>query len=145
MQTVSPYISVRLHDQDGDLVHIELDKHWLEDESESVASVYVKRFKTDGGTQLGRIDRKEHVYHLRHHGLQDFVRWSDRTVTMGVEELILARQEGCTEVQYLDERNSTRYTITLDMIRDNGYAVMREKIGWRWAVPLIYWTKRRTG
>lgn len=142
--TIGNVMAVRLHNEDGDLVHIELDKYWFEDESENVANVYVQRFKTDGGTELGRIDRKERVYHLRHHGLQDFVRWSDRTVTIGIEELILANQEGCTELQYLDERNKTRYSITLDILRSSGYVVKREKIGWRWAVPLEYWSKRRT-
>lgn len=132
---------VRLHNEEGDLVDISLDDHWLKDESETTARVYVKRWRKE--TQLGRIDRNERVYHLRHHGLEDFVLWSDRTVTVGIEELILAKQEGVTELQYLDERNSTRYSITMDVVRHTGYAARREKIGWRWAIPFEAWTKRR--
>jgi hypothetical protein len=136
--------AVRVHNIDGDLVHIELDEHWIENESENVAVVHVRRFgNKSGSTQLGRIDRREMVYHLRHHGLQDFVRWSDKTVTLGIEELILARQEGVIEISYLDERNSTRYSVSIDMVFPHGYAVKREQIGWRWALPLEFWTKRK--
>lgn len=135
--------AVRVHNEDGDLVHVELDEHWTEQESEHVLNVHVKRFGGDGSTPLGRIDTRERVYHVRHQELADFVRWSDRTTTLGLEELILAGQNEVTEVQYLDERNGTRYTISLEMLRQ-GWIVRREKIGWRWAVPLEYWTKRRT-
>lgn len=143
MKTAGNMISVRAHNEDGDLVHVELDEHWTEEESENVQTVHVKRFGGDGGTPLGRIDMKEHVYHARHQELADFVRWSDRTTTLGLEELILAGQRDVEEVQFFDERNKTRYTITMDMLRQ-GWVVRREKIGWRWAVPLEYWTKRRT-
>lgn len=136
-------MAVRLKDEDGDLVHIELDEHWVEEESEHVAIVHVRRFKGSSSTILGRIDRREKVYHLRHHGLEDFVRWSDRTVTLGIEELILANREGVVELSYLDERNGARYSISIDLVRSQGYAAMRERIGWRWAVPLEFWTKRR--
>lgn len=143
MKTMGATISVRAHNEDGDLVHVELDPHWVEDESENVLTVHVKRYATDGGTPLGRIDIKEHVYHIRHHELADFVRWSDRTTTLGLEELILAGQHGVEEVAFFDERNKTRYSISLDELRQ-GWVVRREKIGWRWATPLEYWTKRRS-
>lgn len=136
-------ISVRVPNEEGDLVYVELDEHWTEEESEHVLTVHVKRYGGDGSTPLGRIDKRERVYHVRHQELADFVRWSDHTTTLGLEELILAGQNDVVEVQYLDERNSKRYTITLDMLRQ-GWIVRREKIGWRWAVPLEYWTKRRT-
>ncbi len=135
--------AVRLYNLDGDLVHFELDPYWTEEESADVLTVHVRRYGGDGSTPLGRIDKRERVYHARHQELTDFVRWSDRTTTLSVEELILARHEGVHEVQYLDERNSTRYSIALDVLRDTGYAAKREKIGWRWAVPLMMWTKRK--
>lgn len=135
-------VSVRVPNEDGDLVHVELDEHWTEDESENVLTVHVKRFAGGGDTPLGRIDKAEKVYHVRHHELADFVRWSDRTVTLGLEELILAGQEGVEEIHFFDERNKTRYSISLEMLRQ-GWIVRREKIGWRWATPLEYWTKRR--
>jgi hypothetical protein len=136
--------SVRVPNEDGDLVHIELDPHWVEEESENVGMIHVRRFgASSGSTILGRIDRSECVYHLRHHNLNDFVRWSDRTVTLGLEEMILAREAGVIEISYFDERNKTRYTLPMDMVYPNGYAVPREQIGWRWAVPLKYWTKRK--
>jgi hypothetical protein len=134
---------VRLPDENGDTVEFELDPFEVKPESDNVLAVHVKRFGGNGSTPLGRIDVKEHVYHLRHQGLADFVRWSDHTTTMGVEELILAKQNGVTELAYLDEANSIRYTITMESVRDTGFAVRREKIGWRWAVPLEMWTKRR--
>lgn len=144
MRTMGSTISVRVHNEDGDLVHVELDPHWTEEESEHVKTVHVKRYGGEGETPLGRIDTKEHVYHTRHQELADFVRWSDRTVTLGLEELILAGQEGVEEVDFFDERNRTRYSISLEMLRQ-GWIVRREKIGWRWATPLEYWTKRRRG
>lgn len=135
-------MAVRVHNEDGDLVHVELDKHWTEEESENVLTVHVQRYEGDGGTPLGRIDKRERVYNVRHQELADFVRWDDRTVTLGMEELILAGQNDVTEVHYFDERNRARYIITMDMLR-KGYIVRREKIGWRWATPLAWWTKRR--
>ncbi len=137
-------ISVRVPNEDGDLIHVELDDHWTEEESENVLTVHVKRYGGDGGTPLGRIDKKERVYHVRHHKLGDFVHWKTRTVTLGLEELILAGQEDVTEVQFFDEQNSTKYVISLQMLRD-GWIDRREKIGWRWATPFEWWTKRRTG
>lgn len=137
--------TVRLPDENGDKVEFTLDPYEARPESEHVLAVHVKRFGGNGSTPLGRIDTREKVYHLKHHGLADFVRWSDRTVTLGVEELLLASQNEVTELQYFDEENSTRYTIDMDTLRSTGYAVRREKIGWRWAVPLEMWTKRRVG
>jgi len=110
-KTMGSHISVRVHNQDGDLVHVELDPHWTEEESANVLTVHVKRFGGDGETPLGRIDTKEKVYHVRHHELADFVRWSDHTTTLGLEELILAGQHDVEEVDFFDERNSTRYSI----------------------------------
>ena len=136
--------AVRVPNEDGDLVHVELDEHWVEEESEHVLTVHVKRYGGDGGTPLGRIDLREHIYHTRHQELADFIRWSDHTVTLGLEELILCGQNAVEEIQYYDRRNSTRYTISLEMLRQ-GWIVRREKIGWRWATPLEHWTKRRTG
>lgn len=135
--------AVRLRNQDGDLVHVELDPYWCEQESPDVLTVHVRRYHANGSTPLGRIDTRERVYHVRHHELADFVRWSDRTTTLSVEELILASENGAEEVQYWDERNSTRYSISFEVLRDTGYVVMREQIGWRWAVPLMMWDKRQ--
>ena len=135
--------TVRLPDENGDTVEFSLDPHQAKPESENVLAVHVKRYGGDGSTPLGRIDVKEKVYHLKHHGLADFVFWKDRTTTLGVEELLLASQNGVTELRYFDEANSTRYTIDMDTVRSTGYAVRREKIGWRWAIPLDMWTKRR--
>jgi hypothetical protein len=135
--------AVRVRNEEGDLIHVELDPYWTEEESPDVLTVHVRRYGGDGQTPLGRIDRRERVYHVRHHELADFVRWSDRTVTLSVEELILASKNEVREVQYLDERNGARYSIPMEMVRSEGYIVRREKIGWRWATPLMMWTKRR--
>jgi hypothetical protein len=62
---------------------------------------------------------------------------------LGIEELVLARAENVTEVTYLDEQNLTRYSVALDIVNPNGYAVEREQIGWRWALPLEFWTTRK--
>jgi hypothetical protein len=136
-------MAVRVHNEEGDLVHVELDKHWTEEESEHVLTVHVKRYTGDGGTPLGRIDTREHVYNVRHQELADFVHWKTHTVTLGLEELILAGQHDVTEVHYFDERNRKRYTISLEMLRQ-GHIERREKIGWRWITPLEWWTVRRS-
>ena len=119
-----------------------LAPHWTEPESENVLTVHVQRYKGKGSTILGRIDTKEHIYHARHHDIADFVRWSDRTVTMSIEELRECAKHGVLWVEYFDETHSVGYTISLDRIRTTGEPKEREQIGLRWCVPFDEWERR---
>lgn len=124
---------------DEGIVEIRLDPHWVREEAPGILRVHVKRYEGQGDTALGRIDFQERTYHLLHHSLADFVRWSEMSTTLGIEELRLAAEHGCLWIDYLDELNSKQYRITLERARKVGVAKRRERIGWRWVVGLDEW------